>query len=86
MSEVNEYEGVGQEAGPGKIDAQNYLDLSANWQAHENVSLRLGVNNILDRDPPIIVNAPSGTGNGNTFPGFYDALGRYVFGGVTVTF
>ncbi|MDO6841539.1 TonB-dependent receptor [Paraglaciecola chathamensis] len=86
MSEVNEYEGVGQEDGPGKIDAQNYLDLSANWQAHENVNLRVGVNNILDRDPPIIVNAPSGSGNGNTFPGFYDALGRYVFGGVTVTF
>jgi iron complex outermembrane receptor protein len=28
----------------------------------------------------------AGAGNGNTYPQVYDALGRYVFAGVTVEF
>ena len=46
----------------------------------------VGVNNIADKDPPIVVNAdcstssPAGANcNGNTFPGVYDAMGRYIF-------
>ena len=42
-------------------------------------NFRLGANNILDKEPPIVggevSNAPFG--NGNTFPQVYDALGRY---------
>ena len=29
---------------------------------------------------------PTGPCNGNTYPGTYDALGRYVFAGVTLDF
>jgi len=48
-------------------------------------NVRLGINNVLDNDPQI--NASVGTtGNGNTYPQVYDALGRYIFGGVTVKF
>ncbi|WP_088331788.1 TonB-dependent receptor [Lacimicrobium sp. SS2-24] len=83
---MGEAEEFGSPANPTKFKAQNYLDLAATWQAHENVSLRLGVNNVLDKEPPLMPNAPAGSGNGNTFPGAYDALGRYVFAGVSLTY
>lgn len=74
---------------PGRLDsefeAQNYFDLAGNWQIHENTKLRFGVNNIMDDDPPISVNVGT-TGNGNTYPQTYDALGRWIFAGVTVDF
>lgn len=72
--------------GPDDISSESYFDLAATWYARENLNFRLGINNVLDEEPPIIGNAPSGVGNGNTFPGTYDALGRYIFAGVSVTF
>ncbi len=67
---------------PNRIDfelgAQNYFDLAANWAITEKAAVTLGINNVLDDNPPI--SATVGTsGNGNTFPQTYDALGRYVF-------
>ena len=38
----------------------------------------LGVNNVLD-DNPSISGAVGTSGNGNTYPQAYDALGRFVF-------
>jgi outer membrane receptor protein involved in Fe transport len=49
----------------------------------QKLNLRLGVNNIFDKDPPL--NGAS-LGNGNTHPQVYDALGRYMFAGFTVDF
>jgi hypothetical protein len=41
----------------------------------DQANVRLGINNVLDNDPSI--NASVGTtGNGNTYPQVYDALGR----------
>ncbi|MFV0278573.1 MAG: TonB-dependent receptor plug domain-containing protein [Parahaliea sp.] len=70
------------------IDSQDYFDLAASWELFEGTSLRLGVNNVLDDDPPIFggTAGPSINGNGNTFPGMYDALGRYLYLGATVQF
>jgi outer membrane receptor protein involved in Fe transport len=56
------------------LDSQNYFDLAANWQVTEKASVLLGINNVLDEDPPI-TSAVGTTGNGNTFPQTYDALG-----------
>ncbi|MGD9648580.1 MAG: TonB-dependent receptor [Pirellulales bacterium] len=74
---------------PNRLDttfeAQNYLDVSGSYQVLENASFRFGVNNILDDDPPIS-SVVGTTGNGNTYPQTYDALGRYIFAGVTVDF
>ena len=67
------------------LDAKGYLDLTANWQITDTVSGRVGVNNVLDNDPPLSVSAGTG-GNGNTYPQLYDALGRYVFFGVSANF
>ena len=71
-----------------RIPAFDYLDLSTAIRVADKFSFRVGANNVLDRDPPIIgsANLPTGAGNGNTFPQVYDALGRYVFAGVTVDF
>ena len=66
------------------IDAYNYIDLYASYQMKSNTTLRIGVNNVFDKDPPILPNS-SGI-NGNTYPQVYDALGRYVFAGISLSF
>ncbi len=67
------------------FDAENYFDLSASWQVRDTTNLRFGVNNVLDNDPPLTPSAGTG-GNGNTYPQLYDAMGRYVFFGLTQDF
>lgn len=71
------------------LDAVDYFDIAGVWDVFdETASIRLGVNNFLDEEPPIAGGAagPSDNGNGNIFPGMYDALGRYWYLGVTVGF
>jgi Outer membrane cobalamin receptor protein len=69
-----------------KIDSRDYIDLSASMALTEQVSLRLGINNVLDTDPPIIGQSNASGGNGNTYPQMYDALGRYMFATATIQF
>ena len=61
-----------------ELEEQNYFDLAAEWHVTEKASLLLGINNILDEDPPL-TSFPGTTGNGNTYPQTYDALGRWIF-------
>ena len=63
------------------LNAISYIDLSAIWDVSERIQVRAGINNLFDKAPPIAGNGagPSISGNGNTFPGMYDALGRYWF-------
>jgi outer membrane receptor protein involved in Fe transport len=77
------------------LGAQNYFDLTFTAKVWDHYSFRLGVDNILDRRPPIfgsngtstVINAcPAVVCSGNTFPNVYDALGRYIFAGVTLDF
>ena len=67
------------------LGAQSYFDLAFNYAFTAKAGIHGGVNNLLDRDPPISA-AVGTTGNGNTFPQTYDALGRQVFVGVTYKF
>jgi outer membrane receptor protein involved in Fe transport len=67
------------------LPAEDYFDLAANWAITEKAGVTLGINNILD-DNPSISGAVGTTGNGNTYPQTYDALGRYVFLRATVDF
>jgi outer membrane receptor protein involved in Fe transport len=71
---------------PPKVPAQSYFDLATIFRFEPNYTLRLGVNNIFDREPPLVLFCGSGACNGNTFPQWYDPLGRYFFAGVTVNF
>jgi outer membrane receptor protein involved in Fe transport len=77
------------------IGSQNYFDLAVQWNATKNFTIRAGVNNIFDKDPPLVsstagafpaVAGPSVFGNGNTFPQVYDTLGRNLFLNVTAKF
>jgi outer membrane receptor protein involved in Fe transport len=81
IGEACHYDGIGAGCDPGlePFDSIDYFDLAATWHVWENVELRGGVNNIFDKDPPFTAFAGTAPGNGNTFPGTYDALGRYVF-------
>ena len=86
LGKVDEFAGTGLAAGPDTLDPQSYIDVATTFVVHENVTLRAGISNLFDKEPPLIPGSPTGSGNGNTFPGFYDALGRYVFAGFTVSF
>jgi outer membrane receptor protein involved in Fe transport len=75
--------------GHSKLKAQDYFDIATVLRPRKALELRLGVNNVLDRQPPLIVsNTAAGDGpyNANTYPEWYDPLGRYVFASVTVAF
>lgn len=71
-----------------RIPSYDYFDLAINFFPVDKFKLTLGVNNIADRDPPIVPGADLGAGpvNGNTIVGYYDQLGRTIFAGVTVNF
>ncbi|MEL7541526.1 MAG: TonB-dependent receptor, partial [Pseudomonadota bacterium] len=69
-----------------KLDAQNYFDLAGRWTAADYLTLRVGVNNVFDEDPPLSSVVGTAPGNGNTYPQVYDALGRYVFVNATLDF
>jgi iron complex outermembrane recepter protein len=70
------------------IASYSYLDLSAAASVASNVILRVGVNKLLDKDPPIVLsgNCPAGPCNGNTWSGSYDVLGRYLYAKLSVKF
>jgi outer membrane receptor protein involved in Fe transport len=70
-----------------KVPAQDYFDVTTAFEVRKGVALRLGVNNVLDREAPLIVsNTAAGDGpfNANTYPEWYDPLGRFIFASVTL--
>lgn len=66
--------------------AREYFDLAASWAPTKQLTLRGGVNNLTDKDPPLSALVGAGFGNGNTYPQVYDALGRRVFLNATYKF
>jgi outer membrane receptor protein involved in Fe transport len=64
-----------------KIPSFSYLDLIGSYHLSERYTFRLGVNNILDKDPPLIGANAGGFQyvNNNTFPSTYDPFGRTFF-------
>ena len=63
------------------VPSYSYLDLSASVAVNSNVSVRVGANNVLDKDPPIILsaNCPVGPCNNNTWTQTYDPTGRFLY-------
>jgi len=59
------------------LGARDYLDVAAAYNLTKNITLRLAINNLLDKDPPIRTQG-AGFVNGNTYPVVYDAAGRRV--------
>jgi outer membrane receptor protein involved in Fe transport len=64
----------------------SYFDLAATYHATNWLELRAGINNMFDRDPPIVVNPSLQAGGAaNTFA-TYDLLGRQVYIAFTAKF
>jgi len=73
------------------IPSYDWFDLSGTWTVRQGVQLRAGVTNIFDKTPPAVDSAFYGVsgppfGNGNTYPGVYDSLGRTIFVGATIKY
>ncbi|MEM1402047.1 MAG: TonB-dependent receptor [Pseudomonadota bacterium] len=71
---------------PNDIDSFDYFDIAATWDVTDYASIRLGINNLLDEEPPFVYQGVTARENGNTYPGIYDPLGQYLFAGFTVQF
>jgi iron complex outermembrane recepter protein len=70
------------------IPTFSYLDLSASVAINSNLSIRVGANNVLDKDPPVILsgNCPVGACNNNTWVQTYDPTGRFLYVHLTAKF
>ncbi|MGH8261588.1 MAG: TonB-dependent receptor domain-containing protein [Steroidobacteraceae bacterium] len=67
------------------IPSYSYLDLEADWHVLKQLTLRVGVNNALDKDPPLIDSFIVAGGQANTYT-LYDFLGRQVYAAFTAKF
>jgi len=55
----------------------------------KNLTLSGGINNLFDKDPPVIstnATTAAGSANGNTYPQVFDAYGRKIFLNLNVKF
>jgi iron complex outermembrane receptor protein len=60
------------------LPAISYLDLGATWNVWKSLELRAGINNLLDKDPPLATFEIIAGGAANTYS-TYDQLGRQIF-------
>jgi len=78
-----------------ELDSVNYFDLSTDFIFGEHFSVRAGILNATDEEPPVSISAgeeppvsiSAGApfGNGNTFPGLYET-GRSFFLGLNYSY
>lgn len=61
-----------------RIPAFDYFDLGMGVEPTKNLHLSLTVNNLFDKQPPLVGSGVGGTSfnSGNTFPTLYDPIGR----------
>ncbi len=59
------------------LDAQHYFDLLGSYDLSDTWTLRFGITNLLDNDPPVPGNDYGGTteNSGNTYPATYEPPG-----------
>jgi iron complex outermembrane receptor protein len=62
----------------GKIGSYDWFDLTLRFNVTDNFTMTATVQNLFDRDPPIVGSSIGSTSfnSGNTYPSTYDALGR----------
>jgi iron complex outermembrane recepter protein len=74
-------------ATPQGAHSYSLFDLSAGWAMTDTIALRLGIDNLLDRDPEVVGFDPNVTNaKGLTNAGYYDILGRRAYLGVKLNF
>jgi len=83
FSAVNDYTGSDTLVQDG-IGSQSYLDLKGSFTINDYTRVLVGVNNVLDKEPPLVGGTLST--NGNAIAGYYDTLGRYFHASVSLKF
>lgn len=70
------------------IPRYDYFDLSLRQSVGEHLDLALTVDNLFDKQPPLVGSGVGGTAfnNGNTFPTVYDPIGRAFTVGARLKF
>lgn len=70
------------------IPEVNYFDLNLAYQFTKNLRLSMTVNNLFDKQPPLIGTGigPGASNFGNTFPSAYDVIGRRYTANLTANF
>jgi outer membrane receptor protein involved in Fe transport len=80
----------GQEYRPefSTIKAYNLVDATVDWNATKNLKFKLSVANLFDKKPPLTGSTIGATSqnSGNTFPSYYDVVGRSYTLGATLKF
>ena len=84
-SSVDNVQGDAAAAVDMRLASTDYFDLNVNFQASENISVRAGVTNLTNEEPPISISAGAPLGNGNTFPSIFETS-RQIFLGATYSF
>jgi iron complex outermembrane recepter protein len=70
-----------------QVPAYDYFDLDVGFDLGKHVSLRLGVDNLLDKQPPVVgFNLNPLLVNGNMLASMYDTYGRYMFVSLTAKY
>ena len=68
-----------------RLPSVSYLDLTARWNIRKGLEIRGGVNNLFDKDPPIVTTELISGGAANSYE-LYDGLGRQLFLAMTARF
>ncbi len=74
---------AGYDSFNASIGAQHYFDLAATFTPGDKWELRAGINNITDKEPPLLASEIVGGGSPNTYS-TYDMFGRQIFMAVNV--
>lgn len=71
-----------------RIGLRNYFDFSTRFNVNEHFELTFTIQNLFDKDPPIVGNTIGTTAfnSGDTYPSTYDALGRRFAVGARIKF
>ena len=68
------------------FDANDILGCNSSAFTTDNLWCTFGINNLLDEEPGYTSDAGTAPGNGNTFPGYFDAFGQYIFLNMTLSY
>ncbi|NMF48707.1 TonB-dependent receptor [Pseudoalteromonas arctica] len=84
FSGVNDYTGADTLVQDDGISSQSYIDLKGTFTINDYTSLLVGVNNVMDKEAPLVGGSLST--NANAIAGYYDSLGRYFHASLSLKF